>query len=48
MMGKGCVDLISTLRMFVDKHLEREKKFFAAFIDLDEAYDKVEVEGKLT
>ena len=39
--GRGCTDHIFVIRQLVEKHLEKEKKMFAAFIDLEKAYNKV-------
>ncbi|WP_435362532.1 reverse transcriptase domain-containing protein, partial [Klebsiella pneumoniae] len=43
--GKGCVDQIFVMRNIVEKHLERGKKVYAAFMDLEKAYDRVDREG---
>ena len=40
-VGRGCIDHIFVIRQLVEKHLEKGKKMFAAFIDLEKAYDKV-------
>ncbi len=57
--GRGCMDQIFCFRMGVEKILAKGKKLFAAFMDLDKAYDRVDwlalwdvfkiygVEGKL-
>ena len=39
--GRGCIDQIFVIRQLVEKHLEKGKKMFAAFVDLEKAYDKV-------
>ena len=38
--GRGCINQIFVIRQLVEKHLEKEK-MFAAFVDLEKAYDKV-------
>ena len=43
--GKGCVDQIFVLRNIVEKYLEKGKKVYAAFMDLEKAYDRVDREG---
>lgn len=39
---RGCVDQIITLRMFVEKYLDKGKKLCEAFIDLENAYGRVD------
>ncbi len=39
--GKECVDQIFTLITLVEKYLEKDRKLFAAFMDLEKAYDRV-------
>ena len=39
--GRGSIDQIFVIRQLVEKHLEKGKKMFAAFVDLEKAYDKV-------
>ena len=39
--GRGCADQIFVIRQLVENHLEKRKKTFAGFIDLEKAYDKV-------
>ena len=43
--GKGCVDQIFVLRSIIEKYLERGRKVYAAFMDLEKAYDRVDREG---
>ena len=43
--GRGCIDQIFTLRMLVEKHLAKDRKMFAAFMDLEKAYDRVDWEA---
>ncbi len=39
--GRGCVDQIFSFRMVVEKILAKGKKLYAAFMDLENAYDRV-------
>ncbi len=39
--GRGCVDHIMSFRMAVEKMLEKRKKLYATFMDLEKAYDIV-------
>ena len=39
---RGCVDQIFTLRMTVEKMLTKGKKVYAAFMDLEKAYDRID------
>ncbi len=43
--GRGCVDQIFAVKILVEKYLEKDKKLFAAFIDLEKAYDRVDRKG---
>ncbi len=43
--GRGCVDQIFAVKMLVEKYLEKECKLFAAFMDLEKAYDRVDRNG---
>ncbi len=40
--GRGCVDQIFSSRMAVEKILAKGKKLYAAFMDLEKAYDRVD------
>ncbi len=40
--GRGCVDQIFSFTMVVEKILEKRKKLYAAFMDLEKAYDRVD------
>ncbi len=40
--GSGCVDQIFSFRMVVEKILAKGKKLYAAFMDLEKAYDRVD------
>ncbi len=43
--GRGCVDQIFAVKMLVEKYLEKDRKQFAAFMDLEKAYDRVDRKG---
>ncbi len=43
--GKGCVDQIFEVKILVEKYLEKDRKLFAAFMDLEEAYGRVDWKG---
>ena len=43
--GRGCVDQMFALRCIVEKYLEKGKKVYAAFMDLEKAYDRVDRQG---
>jgi hypothetical protein len=43
--GMGCIDQIFSVRQVVEKYLEKGKKVYSAFIDLEKAYDKVSRKG---
>ncbi len=43
--GRGCVDQIFAMKILVEKYLEKDRKLFAAFMDLEKAYDKVDRKG---
>ncbi len=38
--GRGCIDHIFTVKILVEKYLEKDRKLFAAFMDLEKAYDR--------
>ena len=40
--GRGCVDQIFSFRMVVERVLAKGKKLYAAFMDLEKAYDRVD------
>ena len=40
--GRGCVDQIFTVKMLVEKYLVKGRKLYAAFMDLEKAYDRVD------
>jgi exonuclease III len=41
MPGRCTTDAIFTLRTMIEKHLEKNKELWAAFVDLEKAYDSV-------
>src|SRR5277367_2527837 len=43
--GRGCVDQIFALRQLVEKCGRYDKKLYAAFMDLEKAYDRIDREG---
>ncbi len=43
--GRGCVDQIFALKILVEKYQEKERKLFAAFTDLEKAYDRIDRKG---
>ncbi len=43
--GRGCVDQIFAVKMLVEKYLEKDRKLFAAVMDLEKAYDRVDRKG---
>ena len=40
--GRGCVDQIFTVKGMAEKYLMKDRKLYAAFMDLEKAYDKVD------
>ena len=43
--GRSCADQIFVLRQLSEKLLEKKRRLFVAFMDLEKAYDKVERDG---
>ena len=43
--GKGCVDQIFNMRMIIEKMLAKDKNVYAAFMDLEKAFDRVDWEA---
>ncbi len=43
--GRGCVGQIFAVKILVGKYLEKDRKLFAAFMDLKKAYDRVDRKG---
>ena len=39
--GRGCMDMIFTIRQLVEKSLEHNSKCYYSFVDLKKAYDSV-------
>ena len=43
--GKGCDDQIFALKIMVEEYLGKVEKLYAAFMDLEKAYDRVDREA---
>ncbi len=43
--GRGCVDQMFAVKILVEKYLEEDRKLFATFLDLENAYDRVDRKG---
>ena len=43
--GRGSVDQIFCLKNLIEKSLERNRKLFVGYMDLEKAYDRVDREG---
>ncbi len=43
--GKSCVDLIFAVKMLVEEYLRKDRKLYAALMDLEKAYDMVNREA---
>src|SRR5678815_5992993 len=43
--GRGCVDQIFTLKQMIEKRQEKENKLYLGFMDLQQAYDRVNREA---
>ncbi len=43
--GRGCVDQIFAMKRFVEGYLGKDKRLYAAFMDLEKAYDRVDREA---
>ncbi len=43
--GRECVDKIFALEILVEKYQEKDRKLFAAFMNLEKAYDRVDRKG---
>ena len=43
--GKGCVDQIFTLKQIGEKAREKKRNVYMGFIDLEKAYDRVNMEA---
>ncbi len=46
--GRGCVDKIFTLKMKAEEYFRKDRKLYAAFMDLYKAYDRVDREDLLS
>ncbi len=43
--GRGCIDQVFAVKVLVEKYLWKDRKMFAAFMDLQKAYDRVDRKG---
>ncbi len=43
--GRGCVDQIFAMKMLAEEYLRKDKKLYAAFMDLEKAYERVDREA---
>ncbi len=43
--GRGCLDQVFAMKRLVEEYLGKDKKLYAAFMDLEKAYDKVDREA---
>ncbi len=43
--GRGCVDWIFTMKRLVEEYLGKDKKLYAAFMDLEKTCDSVDIEA---
>ena len=41
MPGKGTIDAVFILRRLQEEYLEKEKKLYTCFLDLEKAFDRV-------
>ena len=39
--GRGCEEHIFVMRQLAEKMIEKDRKMYAVFVDLEKAYDKV-------
>jgi hypothetical protein len=44
--GGSCVDQVFVLRCVCEKYLEKKKEAFVAFMDMEKAYDRVNMQTK--
>ena len=42
MPGKGTIDAVFLLRRLQEEYLDKEKKFYMCFVDLEKAFDRVQ------
>ncbi len=45
--GRGCIDQIFAMKRLVEEYLGKDKKLYAAFMNLEKAYDRVDREREL-
>ncbi len=38
--GRGCMDQLFAVKILMERYLEKDRKLFAAFMDLEKVYDK--------
>ncbi len=43
--GRGCVDQIFAVKRLVEEYVGKDKKLYAAFMDLEKTYDRVDREA---
>ncbi len=43
--GRGCVDQIFAMKRLVEEYLHKDTKSYAAFMDLEKAYNRVDREA---
>ncbi len=43
--GRGCVNQIFAVKILVENYLEKDRKLFAAFMNLEKAYNRVDRRG---
>ncbi len=43
--GRGCVDQIFAMKRLMEEYLGKARKLYAAFIDLEKAYNRVDREA---
>jgi len=43
--GRGCVDQIFAIRQLIEKCVRKGKSLYAAFMDLEKAYDRIDRDG---
>ncbi len=43
--GRGCMNQIFAVKILMEKYLEKDRKLFAAFMDLEKAYNRVDRKG---
>ncbi len=43
--GRGCVDQIFAMKRLVEEYLRKDKKLYAAFMDSEKVYDRIDREA---